>query len=42
MSEYSVPNWKNCLGRIRRRGLVGGGVSLGVDFRVSKLHVLSS
>ena len=28
----------DCLGRIRRYGLVGGGVSLGVDFKVSKVH----
>ena len=27
------------LGRIRRRGLVGGGVSLGVGFEVSKVQV---
>ena len=26
--EYLVPSWWNCLGRIRRRGLAGGGVAL--------------
>ena len=36
------PNRWNCLGRTRRRGLVGGGVSLGVDFEVSEAHTISS
>lgn len=36
MFEYLVPSWWNHLGRIPRDGLVGGGVSLGVGFAVSK------
>jgi hypothetical protein len=35
MFECLVPNWWNCLGRIERRVLAGGGVSLGVGFVVS-------
>ena len=35
---YLVRSCLNCLGRIRRRGLVGGGVSMGVNFEVSKAH----
>lgn len=34
--ECSVPSRQNCLGRIWRCGLVGGGASLGVGFEVSK------
>ena len=40
--ECLVLSWWNCLERIRRRGLVGGGESLGVGFEVSKVHILSS
>jgi hypothetical protein len=29
-------SWWNCLGRIRRCGLVGGGVVLGVSLEVPK------
>jgi hypothetical protein len=39
--ECLVGSW-NCLGRIRRRGLVGGGVSLGMGFEVLKAHAISS
>jgi hypothetical protein len=31
-----APQLWNCLGRIRRHGFAGGGVSLGVGFEVSK------
>jgi hypothetical protein len=41
MFEYFVLMW-NCLGRIMRYGLVGGGVSLGVGFEVSKSHIIPS
>lgn len=34
-----VPNWWNCLGGIRRCGIVGGIVSLGVGVAVSKAHI---
>jgi hypothetical protein len=34
--------WWNCVERIRRCGLVGGGVSLGVDFEVSKIPMVFS
>jgi hypothetical protein len=34
MFEYLVPSWWDCLGRIRRCGLLGGGVLLGVGFEV--------
>jgi hypothetical protein len=34
--EHLVRSWWDCLGRIRRCGLVGGGVSLGTGFEVSK------
>jgi hypothetical protein len=37
MFECLVPSWWNCLGRIRRCGLFGGGVSLGVIFEVSRV-----
>jgi hypothetical protein len=39
MSEPFVPSWWNCLGRIR--SLFRGGVSLGVDFEVSKALEIS-
>lgn len=38
MLECLVPTCWNCLGRIRRDGLVGGGMTLGVSFEVSKDH----
>ena len=34
--------WWNCLGRIRRCGLVEGGVSLEMDFKVSKAQIILS
>lgn len=34
-SEYSIPSWRNCLGRTRMCDLIGG-VSLGTGFKVSK------
>ena len=36
MLGYVVLRWWNCLGRIRRGGLVGGGVSFGMSVDVSK------
>jgi hypothetical protein len=36
MLEYLVHRWWNCLGRIRRCGPVGGGVSLGQALRFQK------
>jgi hypothetical protein len=38
--EYFFSSWWNYLGRIRRCVLVGGGVSLGMSFEVSKAHTL--
>jgi hypothetical protein len=38
----SHPHWWNCLGQIRRCGLVGRGVSLGQYFEVSKAHAIPS
>lgn len=32
----------NCLGRMRKCGLVGGSVSLGTDFEVSKALTISA
>jgi hypothetical protein len=40
--EYLIPNWWNCLGRLRRCGLAGGGVSLGVNFEITRPSQLSS
>lgn len=34
--QYLGPNQWNCLKRIRRYGLIEGGVSLGADFQVLK------
>lgn len=42
MFEYLVSTWWNCLGRIRRCDLVGGSVSLGAHFEVSKDHARRS
>lgn len=39
MFESLDPGWWNYLGRIRRRGLIGVGGSLRVDFEVSKVYV---
>ena len=36
LSVHLVPSWLNCLGRIRRCGALGGGVSLGESFKVWK------
>lgn len=36
MFEYLVPSWWSCLGGLKRRGLAGGGTSLGVSFKVLK------
>lgn len=36
MFEHLVPSWRSCPGRIRRWSLVERGVSLGVNFEVSK------
>lgn len=39
MFEFLGPGWWNYLGRTRGCGLVGGGVSLGAGFEISKdLH----
>lgn len=37
-----VPTWGNCLGRVRRCGLGGGGVSLDAGFEVSTAHTIPS
>lgn len=45
LAVYSLcldPTWWNCLRRIRRRGLVGGSVSLGVGFKVTKASLSPS
>lgn len=34
--QYVVPTWWNCLGRIKKYGLIGGGVPLGVGLGVSR------
>lgn len=39
MFEYLVPSQWNYLGRIRKCGLVRGGVSLEAGFRVSKAAI---
>jgi len=39
--ECFVPSWWNGWGRIKRCGLVGGGVSLGAGFEVSKVLTIS-
>lgn len=36
MCKYLVLNWLNCLGKIRRYGLAGGGLSLETSLEVSK------
>lgn len=38
MFEYLVSGSWNCLDRITRCGLAGGGLSLWMGFRVSKPH----
>lgn len=40
--ESSNCNNLNCLGKIQKCGLVGGGVLLGVGFEVSKDHTIQS
>jgi hypothetical protein len=42
MFESLVPSWYNSLGRIKRCGLTGGSVSLGIRPEVSKAHTVSS
>lgn len=38
--EYLVPSWWNSLGRARRYGLIGRGMSLGMGFEVSKAQFI--
>lgn len=40
MFKYLVSSWEYCLGRIGRRGLVGGGTSLEADFEVSLTYLV--
>lgn len=40
--ECLAPSWWNCMGKIRRQGLVGGGGSLGVGFDVSEVPGIPS
>lgn len=41
MFECLVLRLWDCLGRTRRRSLVGRDVPLGADFEVSKAHVIA-
>lgn len=40
--ECLVPRWLKCLGTIKKGGLVRGGISLGMDFEVSRAHAIPS
>lgn len=42
MFKYIISVWWNYFGKIRKYGLVGEGVSLGVGFEVVKAHSVPS
>lgn len=42
MFKYLVPSWWYSLGRVRRYSFIGGGVSLEVNFEISKDHFIAS
>lgn len=40
--SHLIPSWWNYVGRIRRRGLAGGGMPLGESFEVSEAHNITA